>query len=95
MFSEKDTDSDFYKVRTRKILLYSNIIASSSNILATCLTENYRYTDVGGFAVTLYRVFSDTNMIKDIKWEFINRELSKIYDEKYEKIKLYYSDNPS
>jgi hypothetical protein len=76
------------KVKTRKILMWSNIVASVSNVIAVAMmeaiayfTENaklaekgLRYIDVGGYAVTLYRIVSDSQFINQIKSEFLEKE---------------------
>ena len=77
-----------YEVKTRKILTYSNVIASASNIIAVAVTEaiavatnnpdlakkGFKYFDIGGLAVTLYRLISDYNFIKKVKIEFIKNQ---------------------
>lgn len=92
MYDEKkDGNRKIYEVRTRKILLYSNLIASVSNLIvvgigvaAGAASENpevikktLRYLDVGGLIVTIGRLFSDFRFITKIKDEFINMELDK------------------
>ena len=81
-----------YEVRTRKILSYSNIIASVSNIIAVAIvsaigaaTNNPKlvkkglsYIDIGGFLVTIYRIVTDYNFIKQIKQEFLEKEFYNI-----------------
>ena len=62
-----------YEVKTRKILLYSNTIASSSNILYTAMQKDLSKLDIGGIAVTLYRLVSDTQFIQAIKEEFLEK----------------------
>jgi hypothetical protein len=91
---EKDNEIDekLYEVRTRKILSYSNLIASSSNVIYCCLTKDYKKLDIGGFAVTLYRLFSDANFLAKVKYEFINNQLNAEYKAKYDKIAMYYND---
>ena len=88
----KDQSWDLYKVRTHKILLYSNVIASASNVLIVAigasvglLTENpalikksLRKLDVGGILVTIYRLITDCNFIKKVKQEFISNEWHNI-----------------
>ena len=74
----KDEDEKLYEVKTRKILLYSNIIASTSNIIYTSLT-GINNLDLGGLLVTLYRIVSDVSYITKIKKEFIENELNKKY----------------
>lgn len=77
-----------YEVKTRKILAYSNVIASASNIIAVAVTEaiavatenpelakkGLKYLDIGGLAVTLYRLISDYNFIKEVKLEFMENQ---------------------
>jgi hypothetical protein len=66
-----------YEVRTRKILSYSNYIASASNLLYVTISAGlgngaaFRKLDIGGFIVTLYRLISDSAFIQKIKEEFI------------------------
>lgn len=74
----KDEDEKLYEVKTRKILLYSNIIASTSNIICTSFT-GINNLDLGGLLVTLYRIVSDVSYITKIKKEFIENELNKKY----------------
>ncbi len=78
----QDKSRDLYEVRTRKILLISNTIASTSNIIASCITKNPKGLDLGGLLVTISRLFSDIRFITKIKKEFIESELDKrIYNE--------------
>lgn len=77
-----------YEVKTRKILTYSNVIASASNIIAVAVTEaiavatknpelakkGLKYLDIGGLAVTLYRLISDYKFIKEVKLEFMENQ---------------------
>lgn len=77
-----------YDIRTRKILSYSNIIASSSNLIGVAIAEAIgvstknekltkdalRYLDIGGMAVTMYRIVSDKKFIQQIKQEFLEQE---------------------
>lgn len=85
-------DIKLYEVRTRKILLYSNLIASASNVLLVAgktfiLKDNnaMKYLDVGGILVTLYRLISDYKFIQQIKQEFLHNEFNRlIQGEEYE-----------
>ena len=70
-------------MRTRKIILYSNLIASTSNIIASVLAERYELLDVGGILVTISRLITDVRFICKVKDEFIQ---SKI-DQQFEGIK--------
>lgn len=86
LFYDKETDLKLHQVKTRKILSISNTIASSSNILYTAVTKDLTKLDLGGLCVTLYRLFTDTRFIDEIKYEYLNSQVSKIYKEKYETI---------
>lgn len=66
-----DLDKKLYEVRTRKILSYSNLIATSSNIAVVAITQNFDLLDLGGLAVTVFRLITDQTFIKKVKHEFI------------------------
>ena len=74
---------DLHKVKTRKVLLYSNMIAFASNVIGVAVTQSLgqnsiRYLDIGGLAVTLYRLVSDTRFIQSVKEEFIRDGFNKM-----------------
>lgn len=83
---------ELYEVKTRKILMWSNIIASSSNVVAVAgmevaayFTENpalakkgWQYLDIGGYIITMYRIVSDTKFIHRVKKEFLEKEWEKL-----------------
>lgn len=69
--SDKEIDIKLHEVRTRKIISYSNLIASSSNIAVVAATQNMELLDLGGLAVTIYRLITDRKFIRDVKEEFI------------------------
>lgn len=82
---KKDHSRDFYEVRTRKILLYSNVISSSINLAYVGVNaytgnvgESLKKLDLGGLLVTLWRLFSDVRFITKVKEQFINTELDKV-----------------
>ena len=68
-------DPKLYEVRTRKIILYSNTIASVSNIIAAAITKNPKILDVGGLLVTIIRLFTDIRFITRVKQEFVESQL--------------------
>lgn len=83
----KGESRKLYEVRTRKILSYSNYIASASNLLYVTISsalgnpESFRKLDIGGFIVTLYRLISDSAFIQKIKEEFVfGNFIAKIHD---------------
>ena len=88
---DPEPDERLYRTRTKKMILYSNVLATSSNILYTCFSGNYKKLDIGGALVTLSRIFFDTRFIEKLKYEFLNEELAKKYNEEYAKIEKYYS----
>jgi hypothetical protein len=73
-----------YEVRTRKILSYSNLIATASNILIVSISSltggkiGKKYLDIGGLLVTIYRLISDAKFISQIKQEFLENEFYSV-----------------
>lgn len=68
---------EMYEVRTRKILIISNTIASASSIIYATVTQNPKNLDLGGLLVTVTRLFSDVRFMAKIKKEFIENELNE------------------
>ena len=66
VYQTKD-EEQFYEVRTRKIVLYSSLIASTSNVIASVLTKRYDLLDVGGILVTIGRLITDVRFICKVK----------------------------
>ena len=68
---------DIYNVRTRKIIMYSNLIATGSNVLwvaGNMMLGNEaaaKQLDIGGLIVTIKRLMTDTKYIRQIKEEFV------------------------
>lgn len=89
---EKDGDPKLYEVRTRKVVTYSNVIASASNVLAVgiaagigidtgnevLIRKSLQKLDIGGLLVTLYRLISDYEFISKLKQEFILNNFDKM-----------------
>ena len=86
---ENREDLKLVQVRTRKILLISNLIATTSNTvimavstIVSAYTGNEeglkfvrKYLDIGGALVTLSRVFSDLSFIGTVRNEFIKSQM--------------------
>lgn len=70
-----DGNRDLFEARTRKILLYSNTLASTGNIAATLITKNAKMLDIGGLLVTISRLYTDARFIARAKEEFIQGRL--------------------
>lgn len=83
---------NMYSVKTRKILSYSNVIASASNVIAVAVAAGIgaankdpklvkkvvNYLDIGGIMVTIYRIVNDHKFIKEVKQEFLEHEFYNI-----------------
>lgn len=80
---EEYPNHDLYEVKTRKILLYSNLIASASNVIYVAIAsamgdpKAWKKIDFGGLAVTIYRLFSDLDFIYRVKEEFIKENFTQ------------------
>ncbi len=69
--SNDKMEKKLFKIRTKKILSYSNLVASSSNLAVIAMTKDMKLLDLGGLAVTIYRLITDAKFIRQIKEEFI------------------------
>ena len=86
--AEQEEYCRLHQVKTRKILLYSNVLATSSNIVVTALAEDVKLLDLGGIAVTLWRLVSDTRMMSAIKREFLKNRWAELILNDEEKMKM-------
>ncbi len=86
LFYDQTISKTLYEVKTRKILSYSNLIAATSNVIAVAIGTSLgngtaiRKLDIGGFAVTIYRLIKDFNFIYKVKEEFIFSSFNKLID---------------
>ncbi len=81
-FYDGSIPKDLYKVKTKKIICYSNIIASSINITEVFMTKDLALLDVGGIANTIYEAVTSVKFMKKVKREYV---LGK-YDEEFAKL---------
>lgn len=88
----KDEDEKLYSVRTRKLIVYSDILATVSDIGYSMFAAYYlhdknamRKFDLGGYLVTLYQISHSYNVISAIEREFYTK---KIIDE-LSKMEMY------
>ena len=51
--------------------MYSNAVATSSNLMVVAATRDMKHLDLGGLAVTITRLITDTKFIREVKQEFI------------------------
>ena len=95
-FMESNDTSEYamelFQARTKKILMYSNMIASTSSIVYATVSKDVKSVDIGGLLVTIYRIFNDSKFIAQLEYEFINSGVSEIYDEQYNEVEKYFSD---
>ena len=90
LFRKNGESQELYEVRTRKILLISNSIATTSSIIASTITSNPKSLDIGSLINTLIHLFSDVRYFAKIKKQFIEQEISgKLQAEIYEIDKLF------
>lgn len=84
------------KVKTKKIILYSNVIASASNLIRVGVGmylgegDAIRDLDIGGILNTIRHLFTDTKFIREVKREFILNRWSEIVlgeELKFEEVK--------
>lgn len=76
-FRQTNETKDMYEVRTRKILLISNTIATSSSIINATISQNPKKLDLGSLLLTITHLFTDIRFITKIKQEFIENEMNK------------------
>ena len=88
LFYDKNTDGNLevYKVRTKKILDYSGVIASTSNVIKSSImyiTRKGQDLDVGGIIYTIYKLIKDKEYIREVKREFIICNFEKLIQGDY------------
>lgn len=90
LFRQQSEALELYEVRTRKILLISNSIASTANVIGAGITSNPKNLDIGGLLSTVCRLFCDIRFMAKVKKEFIQGELDRKLQREIEQIdKLY------
>lgn len=95
MFYDKEKDGpnkNLYEVRTRKILLISNLLASGGNVLYCAFSEDWKKLDLGGLMVTLYRLVSDIRFMTRIKEQFIQQYLDEVIVKEIAEIDSNFTD---
>ncbi len=77
-FYDRSMDIDLYQVKTRKIINYSNVVASSSNLIYTFATEDLTKLDVGGLLITIFTLIKNEKFIRKVKEEFVFGSFEKM-----------------
>lgn len=88
LFRDENTSKELYEVRTRKILLVSNLIASTSTIINAVITSNAKNLDLGSLLNTITHLFSDVRFILKIKQEFIENIINEQFEEELKKLDI-------
>ena len=92
LFRNEDEDKDLYEVRTRKILLISNAIASTSTLINAAITSNPKNLDIGSLLNTVSHLFTDLRFISRIKQEFIESEIANTLQKEITAIDTLYDE---
>ena len=87
LFDYNRDNKELYDVRTKKILMYSNALASTINLSYVAITNDMKRLDIGGLLVTLWRLINDRDKIKEIKVKFVTELLHNHYDDELRKSK--------
>lgn len=69
--NEKDSSKELMEVRKKKILTYSNMIASTSNVIYSAISQDISKLDIGGLLLTIYRIATDSKFIKQVHDEYV------------------------
>ena len=70
-FYDGNISKNLYEVKTKKIICYSNVIASGVNLAEVGLTRNFKLLDIGGIANTIFELVTSVKFIKKVKRDFI------------------------
>ena len=82
----KEPDRDLYTVRTKRIVLYSNLIATGSDVIQAAIRADagdekaLKDLDWGGLVVTLFHLIYDTAFIMKVKEEFVFKEWERVIE---------------
>jgi len=86
LFRKENEPKDLFEVRTRKILLISNSIASTSTCINAAITSNPKNLDIGSILNTISHLFTDIRFVAKIKQEFIESEISNRVQKEIEEV---------
>lgn len=92
LFCTENEAKNLYEVRTRKILLISDSIASSSTIIKTAITANPKDLDIGGLLNTVIHLFTDFRFMAKVKKEFIKSDISNRLQSELEEVENLYAN---
>ena len=91
LFYDGNTEMEekLHEVKTRKIIAYSDMIASASNLGVVAFTKNLNLLDIGGIGVTILEFIKYREFQKKVKEEFIfGGYKDMVIGDKYNKIDI-------
>lgn len=91
LFNKDNEKQELYEVKTRKILLISNVIASTSTVINALITENPKNLDIGSLLNTVTHLWTDIRFITKIKKEFIESEIQKKFQKEIDDLDEMYN----
>lgn len=89
--AHKYPSREVFEVKTRKIILYSNIIAETSNVISVATrsllgdASAWKHLDFGGLLVLLWRIVKDVDFMYKVREDFVANRFKEIVVGDYEK----------
>ena len=81
-----ELNRDLYTVKTKRIILYSNLIATGSDVVQASIrasngdADAIKDLDWGGLVVTMFHLIYDTKFIMKVKEEFVFKEWARLIE---------------
>lgn len=85
-YDKNQDDRRLYDVRTRKVVMYSNTLSSVINLSYVGATGDMDRLDIGGIAVTLWRLLTDVREINKIKHDFIRQSIDGAFQKEEDEV---------
>ena len=92
---EKDGLRAFYEARTRKILMISNLLASTLNVAFAASTELWNKIDTEGLLTTLNRVAQDGSYLINLRDAFEKIKMDKVLEKELQDIENHFKHLPT
>ena len=91
---EKDGPREFYEARTRKILMLSNLLASTSNVAFAASTELWNKIDAEGLLTTISRVAQDSAYLLNLRETYENIKMNQVLEKELKDIDSHFKHLP-
>ena len=91
LFRQTDEDPSLYQIRTRKILLISNLLASTSSIVYAGIMRNPKNLDFGTLLCSVGHLCTDLRFMARVKQEFVEKEMDSRLQSELDKIDRLYN----